>query len=302
MPNWSAAAIGNSWFWPEGIRFKQTFIKGLDKLVWSVSRYAHARQFQRMHRHLRKMHRNLIHICAAIIDQKPLAERSQPLNDKLHQVLRLLDQYADHAIKQRLYSLHEPQVVCITKGKARQRHEFGAKVSVVTTAAEGLVLDCQSLNGNPYDGHTVEPLLKRLKSHRGQLPEHLLVDRGYKGSDQTDLSRVHLTGRKKGRGKAHDQQHRRNSIEPIIGHMKSEGLLDRCHLHGALGDKIHAIPCGVGMNLRKILKKLAALLFARKQLATVGLLLVLLQASGFCRALLAKITLQPPVGLNAQAA
>lgn len=289
----------------EGVRFKQTFIKVLDKLVWNVSRYAHARQFQRMHKHLRKMHSNLIHICAAIIDQKALSERSQPLSDQLHQALRLLDQYGDHSIKQRLYSLHEPQVVCITKGKARQRHEFGAKVSVVTTAAEGLVLDCQSLNGNPYDGHTVEPLLRRLNSHLGQLPEHLLVDRGYKGSDQTHLCQVHITGRKKGRGKAHEQQHRRNSIEPIIGHMKSEGLLDRCHLHGVLGDKIHAVLCGVGMNLRKILKKLAELLFAHKKPAAESLLLVLLvmkQASWLRRALLAKTLLQLPVELKAQAA
>jgi IS5 family transposase len=85
-----------------------------------------------------------------------------------------------------LYSLHEPHVVCITKGKARQRHEFGAKVSVVTTANEGLVLDCQALSGNPYNSHT--------------------------------------------------EQHRRNRIGPIIGHMKSEGLLDRCHLQGELAE------------------------------------------------------------------
>ncbi|MGQ7020067.1 IS5 family transposase [Vibrio cholerae] len=260
----------------EGIRFKQTFIKVLDKLVWNVGRYAHARQFGRMHKHLKKMHSNLIRICEAVINQKPFEERSQALNDKFYQALRLLDQYGDPSIKQRLYSLHEPHVVCITKGKAHQRHEFGAKVSVVTTAAEGLVLDCQSLNGNPYDGHTVEPLLRRLKDHLEELPEHLLVDRGYKGSDKTHLCQVHITGRKQGRGKAHEQQHRRNSIEPIIGHMKSEGLLDRCHLHGALGDKTHAVLCGVGMNLRKILKKLAELLLGRKKWGFRGLWLSLL--------------------------
>ena len=247
----------------EGIKFNQTFIKALSGLVWKVSRYAHARQFRRMHQSLKKMYRNLTRVCVAIIDQKEISFRSEALNEKLHQALRLIEQYRDKSVRPKLYSLHEPDVVCITKGKARQRHEFGSKVSVVTTAKEGFVLDCQSLTGNPYDGHTVEPLLKRLKDHLGQWPKHLLVDRGYKGSDQTTLCNVHITGRKVGRGKAHELQHRRNSIEPIIGHMKSEGHLDRCYLHGVMGDKIHALLCGAGMNLRKILKKLAELLFGQ---------------------------------------
>ena len=34
---------------------------------------------------------------------------------------------------------------------------------------------------------------------------------------------------------------RRNAIEPIIGHTKSDGLLERNHLAGATGDAIKAI-------------------------------------------------------------
>ncbi len=35
--------------------------------------------------------------------------------------------------------------------------------------------------------------------------------------------------------------------------------IDRCHLKGQEGNQIHALLCGVGFNLRKILKKLAQL-------------------------------------------
>ncbi|TBW47660.1 IS5/IS1182 family transposase, partial [Marinobacter halodurans] len=125
---------------------------------------------------------------------------------------------------------------------------------------EGFVLDCQALAGNPYDGHTVDTSLKRVLLHTGKMPEHLLVDRGYRGSESTFLARVHITGKRRGRGKAHpDQQHRRNSIEPIIGHLKSDGLMFRNFLRGFKGDKIHSVLCGVGLNLRKVLRKLAEL-------------------------------------------
>ena len=48
----------------------------------------------------------------------------------------------------------------------------------------------------------------------------------------------------------------------MIGHMKSDGLLDRNWLKGALGDAMHAILCGAGHNLRMILAHLRVLYFA----------------------------------------
>ena len=263
----------------EGIKFRQTFCKGLPGMVWQVGRYAHARQFKRMHKVLRQMHRNLGKVCEAIIDQRTIEQRSERLNHKLHQALRLLNQYGDRSVKPRLYSLHEPEVVCITKGKARTRYEFGSKVSVVTTAKEGFVLDCQALAGNPYDGHTVDTALKRVLLHTSKMPEHLLADRGYRGSESTFLSKIHITGKRRGRGKAHPaQQHRRNSIEPIIGHLKSDGLMFRNFLRGFSGDKIHAVLCGVGLNLRKVLRKLAELLWPYKNERYLRLILAILRS------------------------
>lgn len=55
----------------------------------------------------------------------------------------------------KLYSLHAPEVVCISKGKARTPYEFGCKVGIATTNREGLVLAAKSFEGSPYDGHTL---------------------------------------------------------------------------------------------------------------------------------------------------
>lgn len=167
-------------------------------MVWQVGGYAHARQFKRMHKVLRQTHRNLARICEAIIDQRTIEQRSERLSHKLHQALQLLNQYGDRSVEPRLYSLHEPEVVCIARGKARIRYEFGSRVSVVTTAREGFVPDCQALHGNPYDGHTVETALKRTLLHTSQMPEHLLADRGYRGNESTFLSKIHITGKRRG--------------------------------------------------------------------------------------------------------
>jgi len=245
----------------EGVRFRQTYESKLKSLQFQISRYAHARQFKRMRKWLKTLRNYLGRVAREVVRQKPYPEQSPALQQKYHQALKLQLQAQDRKTAHKLYSLHEPEVVCIAKGKSRTPYEFGCKVSVATTAKEGLVVDCQALPHNPYDGHTLEGALLRIFDHAGRMPEHALVDRGYRGSETTPYAQVHITGKQKGQGKAHAQQGRRNSVEPIIGHLKQEGLLDRCYLKGQEGNAVHALLCGTGFNLRKILKRLAQLLW-----------------------------------------
>jgi len=46
---------------------------------------------------------------------------------------------------------------------------------------------------------------------------------------------------------------RRSAIEPVIGHMKNDGLFGRNYLAGEEGDRVNAILCGCGQNIRKLL-------------------------------------------------
>ena len=43
----------------------------------------------------------------------------------------------------KIYSLHEPDVVCIAKGKDRVKYEFGNKVSIIRTWS-GLIIGAKS--------------------------------------------------------------------------------------------------------------------------------------------------------------
>lgn len=93
----------------------------------------------------------------------------------------------------------------------------------------------------------------------GVKPSTAVVDLGYRGVD-ADNPGLTITHRVK--AKRLDQRglkliKRRNAIEPVIGHLKSNHRMDRCHLKGELGDRLHAVLCAAGYNIRWLLRAIA---------------------------------------------
>ena len=160
------------------------------------------------------------------------------------------------ADKGKLYALHAPEVECIGKGKARTRYEFGVKASIATTneRCKGgqFVLGAMALPGNPYDGHSLAGQIDQVASLTGVDVKRAYVDRGYRGHgierDGLAFTLSHTRGITS--PTIRKEMRRRNGIEPVIGHMKDDGLLERNHLAGADGDAINAILCAAGHNMR----------------------------------------------------
>ena len=150
--------------------------------------------------------------------------------------------------KNKLYALHAPEVECIGKGKARKPYEFGVKVSLAVTHQQGLMVGARAFTGNPFDGHTLAPQLEQttnLLQDLGVKPRQVIVDLGYRGVD-ADNPGVEIIHRGKYKTLTALQRRwlkRRQSIEPLIGHTKSDHRMDRCWLKGAIGDALHAISC-----------------------------------------------------------
>jgi len=244
-----------------GITLRQNYNRLAPRLAMQTGRYAHARQFKRMRKALKKLKgytgrvlRDLRRQLDAIPDG-PLRER---VLDMLVLVGRLLHQGPKSRGK--IYALHEPAVDCISKGKARKRYEFGTKVSLATTIDEGSVVGVRALPGNPYDGHTLPEALEQVAILTGRTPALAVVDRGYRGHG-VSRTNVLTSGTRRGLTPALKRLlRRRSAIEPEIGHMKTDGRLSRCPLKGTTGDAIFAILCGCGHNIRKILAHLRALL------------------------------------------
>jgi transposase, IS5 family len=91
--------------------------------------------------------------------------------------------------------------------------------------------------------------------------EHAYVDKGYRGHHTADPCRVFISGQKRGVfGVIKRELRRRSAIEAVIGHMKTDGHLGRCHLKGRDGDAANVVLSAVGHNLRLVLAWLRILL------------------------------------------
>jgi len=245
-----------------GIDLRQSYARLAPRLALQVGRYAHARQFKRMRKALRQLKGYVGRVRRDLrrhLQDIPEGALRGRVLEALWLVGRLLEQTPKS--KNKIYSLHEPEVDCISKGKARVRYEFGTKVSLATTLDGGFVVGARSFPGNPYDGHTLAPALEQVAILTDQVPDLAVVDRGYRGHG-VETTKVLISGTRRGITPLLARLlKRRSAIEPEIGHMKSDGRLTRCPLKGRIGDAVFAVLCACGHNIRKILAHLRAFCF-----------------------------------------
>jgi len=239
------------------IPLRQNYNRVGKRALRRQSGYAKAQQFDRARRETRKL-KTILGRVARDIKRKdkeptPKMEELLVLSERL-----LLQKREDH---NKLYSIHEPQVECLAKGKPHKPYEFGCKVSVSTTARDNWVVGVMALAGNPYDGHTLHSALEQVAQLTGQKPEQATCDMGYRGHKYEGPCHVEIVNRyrKAVPGSMRYWHRRRSAIEPIIGHMKGDCRMERNRLKGVLGDKMNAMLAGCGMNFRKLLRKLSNL-------------------------------------------
>lgn len=246
----------------QGVDLRQSYQRKGPQAVLKAGRYAHARQMRRMRKEVKRLRTYLGRTVRDI--ERKAGIVSAALRSELDLANRLLVQ--QRTDKNKLYSLHEPHVACISKGKAHKKYEFGNKVSLCVTNKEGFILGTQGLEGNPYDGHTLKGALDQVTELTGTKPERCYVDRGYRGHGITE-TQVFLSGQKRNVTPTIKKElKRRSAIEAVIGHEKTEGRLGWNRLSGVLGDKVNALMAAIGYNLRLILKALSFLLQILKEL------------------------------------
>ena len=250
-----------------GIKLRQSYTRTAKHLAIKAGRYAHARQYRRMRKALKQLKGRLGRVVRDI-ERKTTDWETLPdsLVHELTLAKRLLAQQPKG--KNKLYSLHAPEAECISKGKAHKRYEFGVKVGVVASLRTPFILAAHSLPGNPYDGHTLAWSLAHTRLNTGVPIKTAVVDKGYRGPRAVWPGAEVVIPGQRSKDEAHRQRRRkqlrrRSVIEALIGHMKTDGLLDRNWLKGSTGDAIHVVLCAAGQNLRLILRAIAAF-FARR--------------------------------------
>ena len=242
-----------------GITLRQSYARVGPRALRKAGSYAHARQFKRAKKEIRRLKTYLGRVYRDIL--RNILD-DPDLHAEFHEELELTERMLDQQQQDRnkLYSIHAPEVECIAKGKVHKKYEFGVKVSVATTSLDNFVVGMQALAGNPFDGHTLASTLEQVGRVTGVIPERCYVDRGYRGHGVVAPS-VFISGQRRGVSPTIKKElRRRSAVEPVIGHMKEDGKLGRNWLKGNIGDKINALLCGAGHNMRIILRKLRELL------------------------------------------
>jgi IS5 family transposase len=240
-----------------GIPLRQNYRFTGKRLLAKQGRYAHARQMKRA----AKMTRQLKTILGRVVrDIRRKAAKihgqiaDEPMRELVALAERLLEQ--TRTSKNKVYSVHAPEVECIAKGKAHKRYEFGCKASVATTSRSNWIVGAHALHGNPYDGHTLSGAIRQVERLTGRTPDDVMVDRGFRGHGYEGSASVHVVRSipKRATRAVRRMLKRRAAIEPTIGHMKSDNRMNRNYLTGRQGDKINALLAAAGYNLRKLLR------------------------------------------------
>jgi IS5 family transposase len=243
----------------EGVKLRQSYLRLAKRAAIMVGRYTHAHQFKRARRELKFLRTRLGRI---IRDIRRKIEDDGTLEDRFGPLLDLVLRVRHQEQRQRgpkVYSLHAPEVECIGKGKARTPYEFGCKVSIVTpvTAPKGgqFVLHAKALHGNPYDGHTLAPVIADLEKLTGVAVRRIHGDKGYRGHNYPDRFKVWISGQLRRVTKAiRREMRRRAAVEPVIGHLKDDHRMRRNHLKGREGDRINAVLAAAGYNFSLLLR------------------------------------------------
>lgn len=269
-----------------GIELKQTFAKEGRLLRFKAGRYAHAKQFKRMGRAIKRQRTIVARIARQM--ERGASAFSPAVRDALQGSLAQARQIVAQAASRKntgstpkLYAWHAPEVECIAKGKSKTPYEFGVKVGIAATLKHNLIVGARSFAGNPYDGHTLHEQLEQasiLMQETGQKPQTAYVDLGYRG---VDADNPEIAIKHRGKYKTLTEQERkllkrRQAIEPIIGHLKADHRMDRCYLKGEKGDRLNAVLCAAGYNIKWLLR-----MIAKKGVAFLrGLYLRLCEAAG----------------------
>lgn len=165
----------------------------------------------------------------------------------------------------KIYSVHEPDVQCISKGKEHKKYEFGNKVSIIRSAT-GIILGAQSFR-NEYDGHTIEASLAQVERLTQRKIKILAGDRGYRGKKEVNGTQILIPDAPKPsdsryqKRKKHKLFCKRAGIEPTIGHLKSDYRLGRNFYKGVTGDAVNLLLAAAAYNFKRAMR---ALLFLFK--------------------------------------
>jgi IS5 family transposase len=236
----------------EGINLTRTFGREIKKLKYQLRFARKAKNMKRHRKAQARLHRIAFKIYQDLVKQlNPIPKAYQQELDVLY---RILTQQKDDTNK--VYSVHEPEVLCISKGKEHKQYEFGNKSSFAYTRKSGIIVGAMAVEGNIYDGRTLKPQLEQVKHLTEGKIKKAIVDKGYKvkgGLQGIDIVMPKVLKKESYylKKKREERCRSRAGIEGLISHLKHDHRMIRNYLNGPAGDQINTLLAAAAYNMRK---------------------------------------------------
>lgn len=235
----------------ESIELRQSYKFTLKKLS-TLLRFQHTKNGSKQARKARKKIKTiagrLVREVLRNLDEQRLLQHQVQLD--IYQKV-LLQKRGD---SNKIYSLHEPEVRCFTKGKEHKKFEFGSKAAVLVTQTTGVIVGALNFSENLHDSKTLPAVIEQYERLTAKKPKAIFADRGYRGPKSVNEVSVHTPKPQKNITKAKRKQHaRRAAIEPMIGHLKHDYRLIRNYLKGTMGDAINLMMSAAAMNFKRVI-------------------------------------------------
>lgn len=158
--------------------------------------------------------------------------------------------------KDKIYSIHEPNVKCYSKGKEYKKYEFGSKVSIMITQKSCVIVAAKNFNESIHDNKTIESTIAQYEKLTRKKAKHIYLDRNYQGRNRIGEIQLHVPKPDKNITKTQKKRHRRRAaIEPVIGHLKKDYRMLRNYLKGNIGDTINVMLAAAAYNFKRIMNK-----------------------------------------------
>lgn len=235
----------------EKIVLRQSY-KFTVKTLETLLRFQHTKNGSRAARKARKKIKTIAGRLLRDITRKLNESRLEVHKAQLGIYKKVLHQKRNESNK--IYSLHEPDVKCYTKGKAHKKYEFGSKASILVTQTSGVIVGALSFNETLHDSKTLPKVIEQYERINNKKPKEIYVDRGYRGPKEVNEVNIYVPQTKKEITKAQRKKHsRRAAIEPVIGHLKQDYRLQRNFLKGNVGDAINLMLSAAAMNFKRVM-------------------------------------------------
>ena len=236
----------------KGIKLKRTYTFEIRKLKAQLRFARKPKNYKKLNKTQRKLHRIAIKIYNDLVEQmNPIPQSEYPIFEVLYRVLT-----QEREDSNKVYSIHEPEVLCIAKGKEHKPYEFGNKSSFAYTRHAGIIVGAMAFEDNAFDSHTLKPQLEQIRELTGGKTRKAIVDRGYRGRDKigiTDIVMPKTLKRENYYLKKQREARCRSiaGIEGLISHLKHDHRMLRNYLKGTAGDQINTLLAASAYNMMK---------------------------------------------------